>query len=135
MALGTKTRIASILLADSKTASKTLAILLFLGVPMALGTFGSIASFIFDGSGTLSVIDSDSPARPTIILVGTIGVPLLSGGCFHLFIQLRHFVHLNVPETARQNFDLDTLEVAEVAAFLFSLASAWDSSSLGTQTR
>jgi hypothetical protein len=57
------------ILADPKTASKTLAILLFLGVPVALGSFDNIASFIFGGSSTLSVIDSDSPARPAIILV------------------------------------------------------------------
>jgi hypothetical protein len=78
--------------AVSKTASKSLAILLFHGVPVALGSFGSIDAFIFGGFGTFSVIESDSSAGYVIIPVSTTGVASVAGGMFphfHLASALR----------------------------------------------
>jgi hypothetical protein len=48
---------------DSRTASKTLAILRFLGVSVVIGSFGNIVTFIFSYSGTFSVTSSGSLAR------------------------------------------------------------------------
>jgi hypothetical protein len=65
---------------DSRTASKTLAILRFLGVPVVIGSFGNIVTFIFGYSGTFSVTSSGSLARYAVTPVGTIGIDSIVGG-------------------------------------------------------
>jgi hypothetical protein len=70
---------------DSRTASKTLAILLFLGVPVVVGSFDNIVTFIFGCSGTFSVTGSSSQARSAIIPVGTTGIASMAGGLFPPF--------------------------------------------------
>jgi hypothetical protein len=65
---------------DSRTASKMLAILLFLGVPVVVDSFGNIVTFIFGWSGTFSISGSRSLTRSAIILVGTTGIASMAGG-------------------------------------------------------
>jgi hypothetical protein len=70
---------------DSRTASKMLAILLFLRVPVVVGSFGNIVTFIFVCSGTFSVTGSGSLVRSAIIPIGTTGIASMDGGLFPPF--------------------------------------------------
>jgi hypothetical protein len=79
---------------DSKTTSKTLAILYFLGVHVVIGGFGNIVAFIFGCSGTFSITGSGSLARSAVTPVGTTGMASIAGGLFppfHLASAHRRF--------------------------------------------
>jgi hypothetical protein len=75
------------ILTDSRTASKTLAILLLLGVAAVAGSFGNIVTFIFGSSGTFSVTFSSSGSLigSAIIPVGTTGTVSMARGLFPPF--------------------------------------------------
>ena len=76
---------------DSRTTSKMLAILCFLGVPVVIDSFGNIVTFIFGCSGTFSVIGSNSLARSAVTPVGTIGIASIAGRLFPPFhLALAH---------------------------------------------
>jgi hypothetical protein len=72
---------------DSRIASKTLAILLFLGVPVVAGSFGSTITFIFGYSGTFSATfsGSGSLAGSAIVPIGTTGTIYMSRMLFPPF--------------------------------------------------
>jgi hypothetical protein len=67
----------------SRIASKTLAILHFLGVPVVIGSFENIV--VFGCSGTFSVTGSGSLARSAVTSVGTTGIASVAGRLFPPF--------------------------------------------------
>jgi hypothetical protein len=70
---------------DSRTASKTLSILRFLGVSVVISSFGNIVAFISGCSGTFSVTGCGSLARLAVTPVGTTGMASIAGGLFPPF--------------------------------------------------
>jgi hypothetical protein len=108
---------------DSRTASKTLSILRFLGVSVVIGSFGNIVAFIFGCSGTFSVTGSGSLARSAVTPVGTIGMASIAGGVVSTFSLSFGTSAVSMRLGRRVKtltfFDLDKLEDAEVKSFLF----------------
>jgi hypothetical protein len=108
---------------DSRTTSKMLAILCFLGVPVVIDSFGNIVTFIFGCSGTFSVIGSNSLARSAVTPVGTIGIASIAGEVVSTFSFSFGTLSVSMCLGRRVKtlifFDLDTLEDAEVTAFLY----------------
>jgi hypothetical protein len=108
---------------NCRTTSKTLAILLFSGVPVVLGSFDNIATFIFGCSSTFYVTGTSSLAGSAIIPVGTTGIASMAGGVVSTlslsFGTSAVSMRLSRCVKTLIFFDLDTPEDAEVEAFLF----------------
>jgi hypothetical protein len=127
---------------DSKTASKMLAILLFLGVAIAvldgfdnpvtargLNTFGCSAAFSDFGSFTGPVLDSINIAGVVSLAKGAPSALSISFGTSAVPIGFG----LRVKTLAL--FGFDALEEVEAATFLFPLAFKQENNNKGKQTQ